>query len=657
MPLFKITQTIQMKSLLFLTGFLFLSGFAFAQTPFICEGDFYLILAPGGVSTAYEVEIDPNNGNVIFNPLSTGTTGVLLNSIGFRFSDNFIYGINTETNNLYQIDANGTATFITGLSLNPAYNYPSGDITPDGSTLVLVGNSGSGGINVSEELAFVNLESGNYEVVSIPLSGPNVLCFDIAIDPIDGEMYSFDALGARLVRLNATTGVISASFPATPASTSMGSLFFDAFGVLFGYGSGANSGPNNQNSLFRLDKLTGNVELEATGPNAQRSDGCSCPFTIELLKTVETPETVPCTEVQYTFEFANRSGIVQADVQFIDQFPVDFTIVDIQNPFGGTIVSGIGSNIIQIDGMLVPLGINELVVSVEIGQNAVGTYGNQASLNGLPEGLGMSVLSDNPFTIAKDDSTYIQINPLEIDFSTVATNICPGESIVLEPSIFGVNYEWSDGSTESTFTISEAGTYAVTVTSGCDVAIETITVTTEDLSVDLGPDLELFLGDSIQLMPDIFPTTNVSYQWESTTNMINCLTCPEPFTRPIENALYSLSIRDENDCTASDSLRIFVKKDTRFFIPNVFSPNDDGFNDGFYIQSPITQELKTFRIYSRWGEMIFEEKNIFTNDESRAWNGKYRGKAAMQGVYAYHAVVQYLDGTTLDLSGDVLLLR
>ena len=214
--------------------------------------------------------------------------------------------------------------------------------------------------------------------------------------------------------------------------------------------------------------------MESTGPLAQRTDGCSCPYTIELSKFVETPQAVPCTVVEYVFEFANSSGQTQIDLTFEDVFPNEFTIVDIQNPFGGNIISGVGTSLIRIEGMVIPLGITELVISVEIGQNALGVYGNQAVLSGLPEGLGMTVLSDFPNTIIKDDSTYITINELAIDFSNVNTNICPGETLELAPSIFGVSYEWSDGSTGATFEIDTAGTYAVTVTSGCDVAVETI---------------------------------------------------------------------------------------------------------------------------------------------------------------------------------------
>jgi gliding motility-associated-like protein len=645
-----------MKKLQCVITFCFMLFWSAAQTPFICEGDFYLVLAPNNVSTAYEVEIDPNTNNVLFNPLSGGDAGVLINSIGFRSSDNFIYGINTQSNNLYQLDATGAANFITALSLNSTLGYPSGDITPDGSTLVLLGNTG-GGIGVSRELAFVNLESGNYEVNSVSLTGNSVVCFDIAFDPTDGQLYGFDATGNRLILFNTVSGNVSTPFPASGNSDSMGSLFFDAFGNLFGYGSPSGTATADQNTLFSLNKNTGEVIVESTGPLAQRTDGCSCPYTIELSKFVETPQAVPCTVVEYVFEFANSSGQTQIDLTFEDVFPNEFTIVDIQNPFGGNIISGVGTSLIRIEGMAIPLGITELVVSVEIGQNALGVYGNQAVLSGLPEGLGMTVLSDFPNTIIKDDSTYITINELGIDFSNVNTNICPGETLELSPSIFGVSYEWSDGSAGATFEIDTAGTYAVTVTSGCDIAVETINVTTQPLGVDLGPDQVLFLGDSTNLVPTVFPTAMVDYNWAATTEMINCLNCPETITRPFFDAQYYVTITDENGCMANDSVAIDVVKDEKIFIPNAFSPNDDGFNDGFFLQTRVAQEIQSLKIFSRWGELVYEGQNFLTNDESRAWDGEFKGKPMPPGTYTYYAIIAFLDGTTAEWKGDLTLMR
>ena len=65
----------------------------FAQTPFVCDGAFYLSLGSGGTTTFYRVTIDNSTGIVLFNALN-GSSGANVNGIGYRITDNLIYGVN-----------------------------------------------------------------------------------------------------------------------------------------------------------------------------------------------------------------------------------------------------------------------------------------------------------------------------------------------------------------------------------------------------------------------------------------------------------------------------------------------------------------------------------------------------------------------------------
>ena len=78
-----------------------------AQGPFICEGNYYLALTNGtAFTTVYEVEIDTSTGDIVFDALSSGTSGGDLNAIGYRYSDNYIYGINSDDFALYRVGTN-----------------------------------------------------------------------------------------------------------------------------------------------------------------------------------------------------------------------------------------------------------------------------------------------------------------------------------------------------------------------------------------------------------------------------------------------------------------------------------------------------------------------------------------------------------------------
>jgi gliding motility-associated-like protein len=94
---------------------------------------------------------------------------------------------------------------------------------------------------------------------------------------------------------------------------------------------------------------------------------------------------------------------------------------------------------------------------------------------------------------------------------------------------------------------------------------------------------------------------------------------------------------------------------TRYYIPNVFSPNDDGVNDYFSIFGSDILGLQ-LSIYDRWGSLLFQSSDI----EAR-WDGYYRGKAMLPGVYVWVAQIEgyRADGTffTATEKGSVTLVR
>ena len=641
-----------MRHIALLIPLLFFYLSSLAQQPFVCRGNFYLVITPQNSSSLYEVTIDATTGNVVFQDLPASGMGFTLNGIGYRSVDNFIYGVDHLSGALYRIDGNGAATFLANpTSSNPSYSYPAGDVSPDGKYLVVMSVAN----NRNAALLKIDLESSSFSSQSISVSGVSTLCYDISFDPLDGTLYGWDSGGNRLVVIDPNTGNISAPYASSANTGTLGSFFVDAFGNLYGYGQQSAGG--TQNTLFQFDKATGQATILTTGPAAGRTDGCSCPYTIEMIKRVDPLVAVPCTELTYDFEIANSSGRTQEGITFEDVFPPDFRILDIDNPLGGTITGGLGANTLRIDDMSIPPGIHVIRVVVEVLPNALGTYKNQASLSGLPEELGEMALSDNPLTVIQEDSTVVRIDPLEIDFSSVQRTFCSGQQIVLDPSIHGVNYLWSDGSTEATFTITEEGTYAVTVSSGCDTAIETITVTEQETAVELGPGLELYLGDSVLLWPDLIGPEPFSYQWSGSEGQPSCVTCPVPEVRPLKDGMYYLSVRAANGCTAIDSVFIKVIRDLNVYIPNAFSPNDDGRNDRFYPNSRRPQLLHTFQIFSRWGELVFDGSGGWTNDSSNGWDGTFEGKPMNPGVFTYLIVVEFLDGEKVAFSGDVHLVR
>lgn len=98
-----------------------------------------------------------------------------------------------------------------------------------------------------------------------------------------------------------------------------------------------------------------------------------------------------------------------------------------------------------------------------------------------------------------------------------------------------------------------------------------------------------------------------------------------------------LTIINANGCMASDSIFIFIDEepmedtcdDATLFIPNAFTPNNDGINDFFKVAA-TNIEMKSFRIFNRWGEEIFKSNTI-----NFSWDGNFNNNKCSDGAYYY----------------------
>ncbi len=121
-----------------------------------------------------------------------------------------------------------------------------------------------------------------------------------------------------------------------------------------------------------------------------------------------------------------------------------------------------------------------------------------------------------------------------------------------------------------------------------------------------------------------------------------------------ETTVYTAIVSDGN-CIKSDTALVVVLEtlcDQRFvYVPNAFSPNNDGENDILYVRSAIAEKI-VFRIFDRWGEMIFE-----TTDISKGWDGSFRGKKVDPDVYDYYLEATCLGGDQKLIKGNITLMK
>ena len=633
-----------------------------AQTPFICRGDYYLTLRADNrdFSELFTVIIDQSTSKVSLEKIPNFQDGFDLNAMGYRSTDNFIYVIDQVDNGLLRIDAEGRIDKLRVMDELPNLRYFAGACTPDGNYLIISGSPfdfGFGSANTN--LIFIDLRDPSYPTREVRMRDNPYLFFDMDFDPFTGICYAFDSNDRTLLRIDINRGTTAPVGRANQPCSSMGALFFDAFGNLYGYGRPSTG--NSQNTLFQINKTSGELTARTTGEEASRSDGCSCPYTIELEKTVMPRSAAPCSEVIYSFSIANASAIPRTGVEFYDKMPEGFEVLEVlRNPFGGDIIDTGNPNELLIRNLLVPLGVDSFQVKVRVGENLAGVYSNQALLNGLPKSLGGSTISDDPTTVARDDPTILNVIPLTVDIKSQNRQVCEGDTLVLSGSQLGAMYLWQDGSTDITYRVTTPGTYYVEARTICEVVYDTVVVEfSPPLSVDLGDDRSLTLGESFSIEPSVFGVGPFGYQWTESDEVttIECANCAEATITPFFDTRYQVTVTDAAGCIESDFIDVLVDRSVYIWIPNAFSPNGDGVNDYFYVAGKYDYEIASFEIFSRWGQRLFQNKNIRVNSEFDGWGGLGHGKMMNPGVYVYRAVLEFIDGSKQYFSGDVTLIR
>jgi len=111
---------------------------------------------------------------------------------------------------------------------------------------------------------------------------------------------------------------------------------------------------------------------------------------------------------------------------------------------------------------------------------------------------------------------------------------------------------------------------------------------------------------------------------------------------------------NEFSCNDTSLFKAYVEQPFKLFIPNAFSPNDDGLNDLFAYSLSGANSME-ISIFNRWGEIVFHSEKI-----NEFWNGKIQntGQIALSGVYIYKIrVVSSADGTSIYRKGQVSLIR
>ncbi len=241
------------------------------------------------------------------------------------------------------------------------------------------------------------------------------------------------------------------------------------------------------------------------------------------------------------------------------------------------------------------------------------------------------------------DTVAIGVQQLPLVVFMSDTTLCEPTVLEITPLIAeGGPVTWSDGSGASTLIVDSAGTWSATVENACGSSIDEVTI-----------DMAEWIGLSEHF--GTCPGEPVSVELPEGVSEVLWSTGSDQATVYLLEGTYGYQLLDAFGCPRQGQIIVSSDEDGNglAFVPNVFTPNADGWNDTFKVVGAALDSFE-LSIFNRWGELIFH-----STDPGKEWDGNFKGRAIPDGTYVYllRYVDRCVDGGMIDRHGHVTLLR
>ncbi|MCB9224463.1 MAG: gliding motility-associated C-terminal domain-containing protein [Crocinitomicaceae bacterium] len=248
-------------------------------------------------------------------------------------------------------------------------------------------------------------------------------------------------------------------------------------------------------------------------------------------------------------------------------------------------------------------------------------------------------------TITVDAAPFVNI-PDQLE-------ICIGDSIKVTAENNGYAITWNDGQTGATVWLGPNNTTQIIVTAtnpSCGFATDTMMLIVHTLPTVLaGNDTVIGIGGEVTLWAT--SDNDVDYSW--IPEVEECVTdnCDRIYDVPDQATVYVVFATDNNGCVNTDSVLVDINGYMDVFVPNIFSPNGDGWNDVLEIKGPRLFNYK-IEIYDRWG------KRVFTSTEMKDfWDGTLNGKRLSPQTFVYMISGETVLGERISREGNVTIIE
>jgi gliding motility-associated-like protein len=159
---------------------------------------------------------------------------------------------------------------------------------------------------------------------------------------------------------------------------------------------------------------------------------------------------------------------------------------------------------------------------------------------------------------------------------------------------------------------------------------------------------DVIINESVALAARTFGT---NYEWTPGSSLSNSF-ISNPTVKTDKEVTFNIKITVPSSCVTNDTLQVRVFNERNVYLPNTFTPNNDGVNDIFRINPVGISELKYFRIFNQWGVKVFE-----TNNVTEGWDGRLGGVNQPLATYTWLIEAVDTNGKVIRQSGSITLLR
>lgn len=244
------------------------------------------------------------------------------------------------------------------------------------------------------------------------------------------------------------------------------------------------------------------------------------------------------------------------------------------------------------------------------------------------------------------------------------TTLCFGKNLQLHGS-GGVFYSWTPSQYLSDPNIPDPvflnpGKVSITYRLRVKDALGCFSLTEDQLSINVSSLAKVFIGNDtgigirrpLQLHAiDVNNTGFNSYVWSPVFGLSNPM-LPDPVAILDRDMTYYMHANTPYGCEAFDTINIKVYPDPEIFVPTAFTPNNNGTNDLLRAIPVGMRAFHYFRIYNRFGEMVFS-----TSNELIGWDGKIKGKLQPSGAFVWMAEAVDYRGNLIQRSGSTILIH